>query len=164
MLFFYSNLPVVPLVPFFPTRLPGHLRSFAAETPSCSPLLYSAKATQDFPDCDISSMQPRAVSCGSQPLLLQLVLISMTSTFGSVLRSKSDIQAEKGKELGKRVVDKMKIEGWEEDEIKMEGWEEDEMEEWEEEEMLQMSAKFSSRHFIRRVKRDDGYHTVWNTI
>ena len=82
-------------------------------------------------------MQPRAVSCDPQPLL-QLLLISVTTIYGSVVRSKGNIQAEKEMELVERAVDEL------------------DMVEWEEAELLQMSAKFSSRH-IRRVKRDDGY-------
>ena len=87
-------------------------------------------------------MQPRAVSYGQQPLL-QLLLIFVTLTYGSIVRPEGNIQAEKDMELNKRAVDEVEIEGWDEAEL------------------LKMSAKFSPRH-IRRVKRDDGYDSLFN--
>ena len=89
-------------------------------------------------------MQPRAVSHGPQPLL-QILLSFVTLTHGSVVRPRGSIQAEKEMELGKRAVDEVEME----------------IEGWDEAELLKMSAKFSSRH-IRRVKRDDGYDSLFN--
>ena len=68
-----------------------------------------------------------------QQPLLQLLLISLTSTCGTIVSHNNDSQAEN--ELSKRAVV--------------------EIESWEEAALLQMSAKFLPKR-IRRVKRDDG--------
>ena len=78
-----------------------------------------------------SSMHLRIVSRGPQSLLLQLLLIHVTSTSGSIVMNSQP----KNKFKVKSTVD--------------------EIENWEEAELLQMSAKFSPK-YIRRVKRDDG--------
>merc|ERR550532_3030774 len=82
-------------------------------------------------------MLQRAVSCGPQFLLFQLLLVSVTSTSDSIVGHNSNSQAE--------------------NELKSKRAGGEEIESWEETELLQMSSKFLPRRHIRRVKRDDGY-------